>query len=53
MWQEIIVIALIVCAIGGVAYSIHKQRSQPCEGDGGCKDCPLADKCNKKKELER
>ena len=50
MWEKVLVIVLIICAITGVAYSIYKHRHQPCEGDGDCKDCPLANNCKKKLE---
>lgn len=52
MWQEIVVIVLIICAIGGIAWSIYRQRNQRCEGSGGCKDCPLAKDCKKEERKQ-
>lgn len=50
MWQEIVVIILILCAIAGVGWSVHTQRHQRCEGADGCKDCPIAGNCKKQTE---
>ena len=46
-WDSVLLIVFVLAAVVGIAYSVHKQRHQRCEGEGGCSDCPLADTCNK------
>ncbi len=49
-WDKIAVIVILLAAVAGIAYSVHRQRHQRCNGEGGCRDCPLAPTCKQKKE---
>lgn len=46
-WDTVLIGIVLLAAVAGIAYSVHRQRHQRCEGEGGCRDCPLAGTCNK------
>ena len=49
MWEKIVVIVLIVCAIVGIGLSVYRQVRKPCDSYGSsCDGCPLAKGCKKK-----
>lgn len=54
MLEKILVIILIIAAVVGLIWFIHRQRHAPCEGNPdaptGCLDCPLRSSCTKPKK---
>lgn len=49
-WDKVLVILFLLAAVAGIACSVCRQRHQHCEGEDGCRDCPFAPSCKRKKE---